>query len=176
MFGSRYLYPLHRRWMKIQWGRRSQSTKLLKERKLNWNFLRGMGFQTKTPSMGDYGYFLQKHISHVFLSSLTIKIFVHHVCVRGGGAKLLGSKLLWTSVKALLVFLMLTSRKRQVQRYGNFQVLINIFCLESWYWYICKMTVMYKDCVIWPSVLFCSSVGWHLCRISIYAIIPLCIL
>ena len=31
--------------------------------KINWNFLRGGGCKAKKPSMGEYGYFLELHIS-----------------------------------------------------------------------------------------------------------------
>ena len=41
--------------------------KILKESmKLNWNFQRGVGVQTKNPPWGEYGYFLEQQYFYFF--------------------------------------------------------------------------------------------------------------
>ena len=54
----------HRRSLQIPRGRGILKAKLLEEgMKLNWNFLFGRGCQTKNLPWGEYGYFLELHIS-----------------------------------------------------------------------------------------------------------------
>ena len=45
--------------------------------KLNWNFQRGVGVQTKNPPWEEYGYFQEQHIWH-FTKTLFDKFYSEH--------------------------------------------------------------------------------------------------
>ena len=48
---------------------------ILKESmKLNWNFQRGVGVQTKNPLWGEYGKFLEQHNIYIFFQLVTFKL------------------------------------------------------------------------------------------------------